>query len=295
MKETILIGPSGFLGPAILKRYPEILAVGRNSPPFYCKNKFIKIKNIHNLNILDKVKISKVIYLIGNSNHHMLNKNNLETALNYNFYPLKSALDYFSKRKIKKFISFSGALLYDEKKLKIPCKENTPLNPKKNNYIFSKYLAEKLVESYSAIVPSINVRLSNIYGPSLLDRPDIVISIFKNILKKKRTVVKSFRPKRDFIHIDDVADGIIALLNSDHLGNVNLGTGKQTSIRNLCKIIEAITKKKISTNNQNVTGPYVYAHDISLIKNKTRWKPKINLKDGLKSTWDQLLEWENKR
>ena len=60
----------------------------------------------------------------------MLNKNNHRAALNYNFYPLKSALDYFSK-KIKKFISFSGALLYDEKKLKIPCKENAPLNPKK--------------------------------------------------------------------------------------------------------------------------------------------------------------------
>ena len=53
--------------------------------------------------------------------------------------------------------------------------------------------------------------------------------------------------------------------------------------------------KKNINKQSKCNGPYVYAHDISLIKNKTRWKPNINLKDGLKSTWDQLLEWENKR
>tara|TARA_B100000787_G_C16198329_1_gene302725 strand:+ start:42 stop:941 length:900 start_codon:yes stop_codon:yes gene_type:complete len=295
MTNTILIGPSGFLGPAILKKYPKIIAVGRSKPPYYCKNKFIKISDIHNLKKLDSIKISKVIYLIGNSNHHILNKSELETALKYNFYPLKSALNYFSKRKIKKFISFSGALLYDEKKLKVPCKESTPLNPQINNYVFSKYLAEKLTEAYSALVPCINVRLSNIYGPSLLQRPDIIISIFDKILKGKSVIVKSLKPRRDFIHIDDVADGIISLLNSEHLGHVNLGTGKDTSIKDLCKIIQDLTKKKIISSNQKVSGPYVYAHDISLIKKVTDWKPSINIKKGLEMTWTQLLAWKKNK
>ena len=295
MRDTILIGPSGFLGPAILKKYPKIIAVGRNKPPFYCKNKFIKIKDIHNLKKLDNIKIKNVIYLVGNSNHHKLNQAKLDVALNFNFYPLKSALNYFSKRKINKFISFSGALVYDEKKLKIPCKETTPRDPQKNNYIFSKYLAEKLTETYSAIVPCINVRLSNIYGPSLLERPDIIISIFKTILKKKNMHIKSFKPRRDFIHIDDVADAIVALLKSKHYGHVNLGSGKDISIKNVCRIIEKITQKKITSNNQKVNGPYIYAHDISLIKKITDWKPKINLNKGLEMTWRQMLEWNNKK
>ena len=46
MSNTILFGPSGFLGPAILKKYPKIIAVGRNKPPYYCNNKFIKINDI---------------------------------------------------------------------------------------------------------------------------------------------------------------------------------------------------------------------------------------------------------
>ena len=295
MSNTILIGPSGFLGPAILKKYPKIIAVGRNKPPYYCKNKFIKINDIHNLKKLDHIKISKVIYLVGNSNHHVLNHSKLETALEYNFYPLKSALNYFSKRKIKKFISFSGALLYDEKKLNLPCKESAPLNPQKNNYIFSKYLAEKLTEAYSALVPCINVRLSNIYGPSLLKRPDIIISIFEKVLKKKRVKIKSFKPRRDFIHVDDVADGILALINSKYLGHVNLGSGKHSSIKDVCKIIEKLTQKKITSNNQKVSGPYIYSHDISLIKKVANWKPTINLNKGLEKTWLQMLEWSNKK
>ena len=140
MKNIFLFGPSGFLGPSILKRYPSITAIGRTKPPLFIKSKFIKLKNFENLKVLDKLKIDYVIFLIGNSNHHNLNKSNLDLALDHNFYPLQKALNYFSKRKIKKFITFSGALLYDEKKIKIPCNEKTPLDPFRNNYLFSNCL-----------------------------------------------------------------------------------------------------------------------------------------------------------
>jgi len=291
---TILFGPSGFLGPAILKKYPKIIAVGRTFPPFYCKNKFIKIKSLNDLSALDKIKISKVIFLVGNSNHHVLNKSNIEKSLNYNLIPLKKVLNYFEKRKLKKFITFSGALVYDEKKLKIPCKENSPLNSSKNNYIFSKYIAEKTIESYSKKIPWINIRLSNIYGPSLLSRPDIIIFIFRKALKMKIIKIKSFLPRRDFIHVNDVAEGVVKLLNSNYVGHVNLGTGKHTSIKDVCSIIEKITKKRILSLNKKVSGPNVYAHDINLLKKITKWEPKITLKKGLQMTWTTLMSWKKK-
>ena len=46
MSKTILFGPSGFLGPSILKKYPDIIAIGRNKPPSFCKNKFIKLARV---------------------------------------------------------------------------------------------------------------------------------------------------------------------------------------------------------------------------------------------------------
>ena len=292
MKKTILIGPSGFLGPAILKKFPSIIAVGRKKPPFYCKNKFIKISNIHNLKKLDSIEIDYVIFLIGNSNHHKLNNINLKKSFDYNVLPLQSALDYFSKRKIKKFISFTGALLYDQTKLKIPCKENSPVNPYKNNYIFSKSIAEEITQYYSQRVPCINVRLSNIYGPSTFERPDIIISLFNKIIKKKKITVHTFKPERDFIHIDDVSVAIIKLLKSKFVGSINLGSGKRYSIKSVCKMIEKITKCKILSNNFNVDGPYKYQHDISLLKKVTNWKPEISLEKGLKATWTQMLIWK---
>lgn len=267
-KNIILIGPSGFLGPAILRKYEKIIAVGRKKPPTYCKNKFILLKNIYNLSKLNNIKIDYVIYLIGNSNHHKLNNSDLIKSLKYNFLPLESALNYFKNRKILKFVCFSGALLYDQKKLKLPCNEKSSLNPYKNNYIFSKFLAEKIVEKYKDIVPIINIRLSNIYGPSTLERPDIVISIMNRLLWCKNAQVYSFKPMRDFIHLDDVADAIIKLLSSDFVGNINLGTGKATSIKRVCDIIQKITKKKITSLNKKMDGPYKYAHDISLLKKK---------------------------
>ena len=41
-------------------------------------------------------------------------------------------------------------------------------------------------------------------------------------------------------------------------------------------------------------GPYVYAHNIDLLKKITGWQPKISLKSGLEMTWTQLLAWKKK-
>ena len=92
LSNTLLFGGSGFLGPNILERYPEIICVGRTKPPSYIKNKFIKLNKIENIKKLDQIKFDKVIFLIGNSDHHKLNSSELDLALSYNFYPLYSKL-----------------------------------------------------------------------------------------------------------------------------------------------------------------------------------------------------------
>ena len=288
MKNIFLFGPSGFLGPSILKRFPSITAVGRTRPPIFIKNKFIRLKDFENLKVLDKIKIDYVIFLIGNSNHHVLNKSNLDLALGHNFYPLQKALNYFSKRKVKKFISFSGALLYDTKKIRIPCNEKTPLDPYRNNYLFSKFLAEEITKIYSNEIPIINIRLSNIYGPSILSRPDIILSIFEKIFFKKKVKIKSKIPIRDFIHVDDVADAVLKLCKSKFEGTINVGTGKGTSLKKVCSIIEKITDSKIYSDNIKVDGPMKYYHDVSLIKNVTSWRPKMKIEEGLQKTWEDI-------
>lgn len=286
ISKVILFGGSGFLGPNILNKYPEIICVGRSKPPFYIQNKFIRIRNFRNLSKLDKIKFDRVIFLIGNSDHHKLNSSNLNLALSYNFYPLKSVLDYFIKRKIKKIITFSGALIYGKKNLKLPVDEKQPIDGFQNNYLFSKYMAEQLCNFYRKKMKIINVRLSNIYGPTLLKRPDLVQSILMRSLIQKKRIIKvwNFSPKRDFIHTDDVADAVVHLLFSNYSGNINLGTGISNSVGSVCKSISKITNTKIINLKKTVGGQQEFRFNINLITKLTGWKPKLSLKEGLEMT-----------
>ena len=128
MSKTLLFGGSGFFGPVILSKDPSIISVGRSNPPEECKNIHIQMDNLNELYKLDNLDFDKVIFLIGSSNHHEINlKNNM--GIDFNVYPINTALSYFAKRKIKKFICFTTILIYDQKKFKMPVGENQEINP----------------------------------------------------------------------------------------------------------------------------------------------------------------------
>ena len=69
---TILFGGSGFLGPYILENYPDIISVGRAAPP--TRNRHIPVKSLENLDALKDLEFDKVIFIIGNTDHHNLEK-----------------------------------------------------------------------------------------------------------------------------------------------------------------------------------------------------------------------------
>ena len=72
-KDTILIGPTGFLGPAFLESEPSIIAVGRSSLPEHLTNDFVQINGELDFSCLDEIKFKNVIFLIGSSDHSVLN------------------------------------------------------------------------------------------------------------------------------------------------------------------------------------------------------------------------------
>ena len=244
MKKTLLFGGSGFFGPVILSKNPDIISVGRTKPPIECKNKHIQLDDLSQINILDNIEFDKVIFLIGSSNHHEINlKNNM--GIDLNVYPLNTALSYFEKRKIKKFICFTTILLYDQKKFKLPVGESQEINPFINKYVFSKYLSEQVVKYFSKSVPSIIVRLSNIYGATRLRRPDLIPTIMQDLFEKEKISIWSNQPKRDFIFTEDAADAVLKLIETKFEGIINLGTGKMSSLKEICEIIEELSGKKI--------------------------------------------------
>ena len=290
MSKTILFGGSGFLGPVILKKNPDIISIGRTKPPLEIKNEHIHLKSLDNLQSLDSIEFDKVIFLIGSSNHHEINKS-ITMGLDYNLYPTKKILNYLSKRKIKKFISFSSILLYDVNKIKLPVDEKQDINPFVNDYVFSKYLSEEVVKFFYNKVPSIIIRLSNVYGYTRLIRPDFVPALIQKSLSDKEIKIWSDKPKRDFIYSEDASDAIIKLLDSDYTGILNLGTGTMSSCSEIVSIIEKLSGKKVISEDKKVWGPMEFNSDITLLRKLTNWKPKHSLEEGLEKTYNIMKNY----
>jgi len=285
VKKTLLFGGSGFFGPVILSKDPKIISVGRSLPPRECRNKHIQLNTLDDLNKLDDIDFDKVIFLIGSSNHHEINLS-INMGIDLNVYPLNKALSYFSKRKIKKFMCFTTILLYDQKKLILPVDESQEIDPYINKYVFSKYLSEQIVQYFCNSIPSIIVRLSNIYGYTRLSRPDLVPTIMQDIFEKENVKIWNDEPKRDFIFTEDAADAVLKLIDSSFHGTINLGSGKMSSIKDMCNIISNLSGKKIISENKRVSGPMEFVTDISKIKKIAGWEPKYNIQSGLKKTYE---------
>jgi nucleoside-diphosphate-sugar epimerase len=284
LSKTILFGGSGFFGPVLLAKDENIISVGRTELPKGLKNQHIHLNNLDDLSDLDKIDFDKVIFLIGSSNHHEINLKST-MGIDFNVYPMMKILSYLKQRNIKKFICFTTILLYDQKKMTLPVDESQTTNPYINDYVFSKYLSEEIVKLYEKHVPSIIVRLSNIYGYTKLRRPDLIPTIMQDIFLKEKVSIWSDLPKRDFIFIEDAADAVLQLLNTEYTGVLNLGTGQMNSIKNISKIIENLSGKKIISENKDVSGPLEFIADISKIKKITGWSPKYTLEQGITKTF----------
>lgn len=290
MPKTILFGGSGFFGPVLLAKDQDIISVGRTKPPKELKNQHIHINSLDDLTVLDKIDFDKVIFLIGSSNHHEINLKST-MGIDFNVYPMMKIMSYLKEKNIKKFICFTTILLYDQKKMTLPVDESQMINPYINDYVFSKYLSEQIVQLYEKYVPSIVIRLSNIYGYTKLRRPDLVPTIMQDIFSKEEVSIWSDLPKRDFIFTEDAADAVLKILDKDFTGILNLGTGKMNSIRQITEIIQKLSGKKIISENKKVSGPQEFITDISKIKKITGWSPKYSLEEGLKKTFEIMKNY----
>jgi|TARA_B110000879_G_scaffold211308_1_gene303624 nucleoside-diphosphate-sugar epimerase len=287
--KTILIGPTGFLGPSFLKLDPSITAVGRSSLPCGLTNKLVKIGSNFDFSPLDDLEFDNVIFLIGSSDHKILNAHPT-MAIEQNVLALSCFLDYLKKsdRKVNKIINFTTMLQYDSLKMNIPCDESQPRKPFVNNYVMSKFISELITEQYRDTFPIIDVRISNVYGPTSLYRPDIVPSIIWQLLETGEGSVWNMSPKRDFIFVEDAVSAVFKLINCSYSGAVNLGSGVSSSVQELCACLENISGISISDQGVPVSGHMEFCQDISLIKMLTDWEPQFSLARGLEKTYKEM-------
>lgn len=285
---TILFGGSGFLGPYILANYPNIISVGRSPCP--TANRHIHVDSLADLSALKDVQFDKVILIIGNTDHYAMERDTIPagepTAFDYHTIPLIQVMEQIKGRNISKFIHFSTVLIYDEHKLQLPVSEHSPIDPYKNRYVMSKYLGEEICKFYRNWMPIINVRFCNLYGPTPLERFDLIHKVVGQLARTGEAQIWSSKPARDFIYVEDAAHAIVDMLEADYDDTLVLGSGQMTKVSHVVEILREVTGLPVTVLDKPVSGPMEFQADISTLRRVTGWEPRISIREGIRRTWE---------
>ena len=272
MDKILITGSAGFIGREIIKRLDksEVIIDSNDSERIDLQNKEQVMK-------LDSTDM--VIHLGGKTPQNELKwseyfDNNVIGTLN--------VLEYCIQKKVKKMI-YVSSYVYGNPKY-CPIDENHPINPH-NAYTESKYLAERLCKFYCnrSDLNLIILRPFNIFGQSMRDG-FLITNLINSIKTGKKLTIVNKNSKRDFLHVDDFVDLIVKLIDYEFRFDVfNVGAGKSYSFEDIIKKIERITSQKINAEYEENKEIFIddITSDISKIKNKINWQPKIKFDEGL--------------
>jgi nucleoside-diphosphate-sugar epimerase len=132
------------------------------------------------------------------------------------------------------------------------------------------------------------VRIFNTYGPRLDPNDGRVVSNFvcQAIQGHDLTVYGDGSQTRSFCFVDDEIRGIIALLDSDECGPINIGNPVEFTMLELAEIVLELTgsSSKVVHRPLPSDDPMQRCPDITKAKELLGWEPKVNLREGLTQT-----------
>ena len=135
-------------------------------------------------------------------------------------------------------------------------------------------------------------RIFNTYGPNMqLDDGRVVSNFIVQALKNKNiTIYGDGQQTRSFCFVDDLIFAFNLFMNSeeDLTGPINIGNPKEFTIEELALLVIKLTKSKSKIINKPLPmdDPIRRQPDITQIKEKLGWEPKIELEEGLIKTID---------
>jgi dTDP-glucose 4,6-dehydratase len=138
------------------------------------------------------------------------------------------------------------------------------------------------------------VRIFNTYGPRLRPADGRVVSNFlvQAMEGKPLTVYGEGEQTRSFCYVDDLVRGILGLLESDHVGPMNIGNPNEFTILELARTVLEVTgsSSEIAYEPLPVDDPTQRQPDITLARQVLGWEPEVQLREGLQRTY----EWYRK-
>jgi len=132
------------------------------------------------------------------------------------------------------------------------------------------------------------VRIFNTYGPRLRRADGRVVSNFLSqaLEGKPLTIYGDGSQTRSFCYVDDEIRGILALLDSDHVGPINIGNPNEFTMLQLAEVVLDVTGSSsvILFEPLPVDDPTQRKPDITLARERLGWEPQVALREVLERT-----------
>jgi len=143
-------------------------------------------------------------------------------------------------------------------------------------------------------IKGIILRLFNVYGPGQTGAYAGVVTKFieRTSRGEPPIIYGDGEQTRDFIHVKDVANAIIKALETNITGTFNIASGKPTKIIDLAHMVISLVGlelQPIFAEPRKGDIRHSYAK-IDKAREVLKWKPKIDLKQGLKELIEQALK-----
>jgi UDP-glucose 4-epimerase len=194
------------------------------------------------------------------------------------------------KHQVKKVIFAStGGAIYGEQDY-FPADENHPADPL-SPYGVAKLTIEKYLHFYRETygIDFVSLRYANVYGPrqNPFGEAGVVAIFTERLLANKETIINGDGTQtRDFVFVDDVVESNLLALNYPKSDIFNIGTGKETDINCIFRLLKKITGSK----QKEIHGPAKPGEqqrsvlDFSKAARILKWKPKYTLQEGITKT-----------
>jgi len=300
---TILVaGATGLAGSAIVR---ELTRIGKPVVGISSKDVDLLDRNA-TFNYLNKLKPNAVIDAAAKVGGISANNNYPVEFLSENIRIQTNLIDAAHSARVEKFVFLASSCVYP-KNCPQPIKEEYvltgALESTNSAYAIAKLAGIELIKAYRKEFGHrwISVMPTNLYGPNDnfdLESSHVFPALIRKFIEAKKSNANSVKlwgtgkPRREFLHVDDLAKAIIVCLDNYDSGlQINIGTGIDLTVAELAEKIAKNTgfTGSIDWDVAREDGTHQKVLDIQKITN-LGWKPAINLDEGIKLTVEWYLE-----
>ncbi len=217
-----------------------------------------------------------------------------------------NVVDAAYRNGVKKLLYLGSSCIYP-KEAEQPIREEAllsgPLEPTNEAYAIAKIAGLKLCQAYRHQYGfnAISLMPTNLYGPGDnfdLESSHVVPALIRKAHEAKVTGAPSMvvwgsgRPRREFLHVRDLADAALFLMrNYDDMAPINVGVGEDLSIRELAELVCDIVgyRGKLVYDTSRPDGTPRKVLDVSRL-HALGWRARTSLRDGIAETYRWYVE-----